>query len=205
MSILVHKMLEKLYEFPDRVLQPDEDRDQFLVPWGFTIYRTFYGPGSDDQWSKLLQTITTGTKYRLSIMDGGEDTVVTTKLLELLHLDARSDPTLLDGLTLEDVRKVYINGTGGQPMNVANDPWRVFFLADAQVLQDPELGLLKVVAAEYDPDAGYRHPQKFFGWITMPSATVVDLWDELDTYYLWQIVNFTTGGPGVYWDVDRIY
>ncbi|KAJ4381341.1 hypothetical protein N0V86_003690 [Didymella sp. IMI 355093] len=210
MSLLlsVQEMLNKLYEFPDRVVQPDEDRDQFLVPWGFTIYRTFYGPGSDEQWSNLLQTITTGTKHGLSKMEGGEHTVVTTKISELLYLDARSDPTLLNGLTLEDVRNLYVDGTGGQPMNVANDPWRVFFIADAQVLQDPHLGLLKVVAAGYDsvaaaPRNGLR--QRYFGWITMPSATVVDLWVELDGYYLWEIVDFTAGGPGAYWDVDEIY
>ena len=97
-TLPAHKMLDKLYEFPVRVIQPDEDCDQFLVPWGFTIYRTFYGPGFDEQWFKLLQTITAGTKHRLSEMEGGEDTVVTTKILELLHLDARSDRTLLNGL-----------------------------------------------------------------------------------------------------------
>jgi hypothetical protein len=206
-TLPVHKMLDKLYEFPDRVIQPDE-RDQFLVPWGFTIYRTFYGSGSDEQWTKLLQTITAGTKHRLSEMEGDEDNAITTKILQLLNLDARSDPTLLNDLTLDDVRRLYVDGTGGQPMNVAHDPWRVFLVADAQVLQDPHLGLLKVVAADYDsvtaaPRDGL--PQKYFGWITMPSATIVDLWGELDTYYLWQIVNFTAGGPGAYWDVDEIY
>ena len=113
-----------------------------------------------------------------------------------------------NGLTLEEVRRLYIDGTGGQPMNVANDPWCVFLVADAQVLQDSHLGLLKVVAADYDSIAAAPRnglPQKYFGWITMPSATVVDLWGELDTYYLWQIVNFTAGGPGAYWDVDEIY
>jgi hypothetical protein len=40
-------------------------------------------------------------------MKGGEDHVVTSKILKLLHLDAQSDITLLNGLTQEGVQKLY--------------------------------------------------------------------------------------------------
>jgi hypothetical protein len=38
---------------------------------------------------------------------GRKDDIVTSKISKLLHLDARSDTTLLNGLTHEDVRKLY--------------------------------------------------------------------------------------------------
>jgi hypothetical protein len=40
-------------------------------------------------------------------MKGDKDGVVTSKILKLFHLDARSDITLLNGLTREDVQKLY--------------------------------------------------------------------------------------------------
>ena len=46
-ALPAHKMLDKLYEFPNRVLQPDEDRDQFLMPWELTVHRTPYRYKSD--------------------------------------------------------------------------------------------------------------------------------------------------------------
>ncbi|KAH8732401.1 hypothetical protein GQ44DRAFT_697591 [Phaeosphaeriaceae sp. PMI808] len=211
MAPRVQRMLRDLYRFPlDRYVMPEEDRDQFLEHWGFTIYRTFYGPGSDEKWSKLLQNITAGTEDRLNRMDGAEDTPVTTKVWGLFKLDARSDPTLLDGLTLEDVRKLYLEGAGGRPMNVDRSIWRLFLLADAEVLGDSDLRLLKVAAADYDPVAAVPKnrragPQHYFGWITMPSTTALDLWNELDSYTLGEIADSTSGGPGAYWDPDNCW
>lgn len=54
--------------------------------------------------------------------EGGEETVAATEVLEFLRLDARSDPSLLDGLTLEHEPKLYADGTKVQPRNSANDP-----------------------------------------------------------------------------------
>jgi hypothetical protein len=92
---------------------PGEDLEQFLQPWGSTIYRTFYGPRSDERWAKLLQTITAGVGSGLNEMNGAEDTAATAKVLGLFKLNARSDPALLAGLALEDVRKLYLEGGWG--------------------------------------------------------------------------------------------
>jgi hypothetical protein len=77
----IQSILEDCYRYPDRYIMPGEDLEQFLQPWGSTIYRTFYGPRSDERWAKLLQTITAGVGSGLNEMNGAEDTAATAKVL----------------------------------------------------------------------------------------------------------------------------
>jgi hypothetical protein len=64
---------------------------------------------------------------------------------KLLKPDARSDPAVLDGLTLEQVRQLYHDGTGSPPMN--RQGWRSFMIADTELLVNPDSGVIKCVAA----------------------------------------------------------
>jgi len=207
------KFLQDLYDFPPgRIVEPWEDKDQFLTHWGFTIYRTHYGPDSDHQWSSLLKHIISGVEASLLELEENDTEYdkqpgAATKALHQFRLDARSDVAMLDGLALEEVRELYLDGSGGQPMNTENRPWRLFLLADAQVLQDPDLRLVKAAAADYDPGAlvsrnNRSGPQRYFGWITMPTTAVCNLYAQLDTFWLEQIVNRTAGGPGAFWDPE---
>jgi hypothetical protein len=198
-----------LYRFPSNQVIEKEEIEQYSRPWGFTIYRTFYGPGSEEQWQKLLHTATVSAKGYLGRMkDVQENPELTAKVLDQFSLDPRSDPTTLDGLTLEDVRQLYLDQRGGQPLNVDRYQRRLFFLADDQVLQDPDVARLKVAAADYDAVAAVPTnlrfgPQRYFGWMTMPTTAVFDLWNELEHFDLEEIINHTSpGGPGVYWDPD---
>ena len=70
------------------------------------------------------------------------------------------------------------------------------------MLQDPELGLLKVAAAGYDPVAAVpMHGRKrYFGKITMPTSTVLDLYLELEGFQFNNITKRTPDGPGAFWD-----
>ncbi|EAT83642.1 hypothetical protein SNOG_08474 [Parastagonospora nodorum SN15] len=129
------------------------EADDGWTYWGFTIYRTYHGPDSDEQWSALLEKITDGVGESLTYLeevDKNPDAV--TKALLHFRTDARSDAATLDGMSLQDVRFAFLDGVGGQPMNTEeNYPWRLFLLADAQVLQNPDLSLIKVAAPHYDP------------------------------------------------------
>lgn len=151
---------------------PDEWWDQFNVNWGFTIYRTFYGSESDEQWRRLLQKITTGAEDEVAVLDGGSDRAnAEIKVLNLFRMDPRSDANALDGKTMEDVRQLYLEGYGGELMNASSNAPRIFLLADERVLADPELGVLHIVAADYDPIAAIPRnfrmgPQRYFGWLT---------------------------------------
>jgi hypothetical protein len=210
MSDPIQRMLDKCYDYPKRTIEPDEDLEQFLKPWGFIIYRTFYGPGSDETWTQLLESITAGVEHSLSRMDGSDDNAA--KVLGLFKLDARSDPARLSDATLEDVRALYQEGEWPgaiQLVNMNNDPWRVFLLADVEVLgENTDFRRLKAVEGDYDPVARVPKnkrggPQRYFGWITMAATSVADLWSEFDSYYL-EGVNYGTE-PGAFWDPDHIF
>jgi len=79
----ITKFVDHLYQYP-RVDQlhvypkdwddkPEEDKkqfmEQFLEHWGYAIYRTYYGPGSDEQWTKLLENITDGVGKGLAELE----------------------------------------------------------------------------------------------------------------------------------------
>lgn len=209
MTPRITKFIETLRKIPDDALYSEINSDKYLQPWGFTTYRTYYGPASSQQWESLLGKITLGVKERLRAHGGSkEDPAMITKAEDLFNLDARSDPSTLDGLTLEQVRHLYHESGGGQPMNTDKDPWRVFILADEEVLTNPDLGVIKVVAADYDAVACIPRnprfgPQRYFGWLKMSSAHVLTLWFQLEIYTLEQVGNHTEGGPGAWWDAEH--
>lgn len=204
----ITKFVDGLRKIPDGEHVYEMNLDKYLQPWGFTIYRTYYGSGSDQQWEKLLVNITNGVKDRLRAHGGSkEDPAMITRAEELFKLDARSDPAALDSLALEDVRQFYHERTGGQPMNTDKGPWRVFILVDAEVLANPELDIIKCVAADYDaaacvPKNSFFGPQRYFGWLRVASKHVLTLWFELEIYDFEQIGNHTAGGPGAWWDPE---
>lgn len=91
------------------------EADDGWTYWGFTIYRTYYGPSSDQQWSQLLTNISNGVAENLSDMneaDKNPDAV--TKALRHYRMDARSDPAM-EGSIIEDVRHFYLSASGGEP------------------------------------------------------------------------------------------
>ncbi|KAH6883153.1 hypothetical protein BKA58DRAFT_31352 [Alternaria rosae] len=210
--LYTYPRVDQLHMYPkDWNNQPEEDKkqflEQFLDHWGYTIYRTYYGPGSDEKWVKLLKIITDGVEKGLAKLkeaDNKPDAV--TKARDWFRLDARSLPTTLDGLTIEDVRQVYREGNGGQPMRgLQRNNWgtAIFLVADAQVLQEPDLNLLKVGDAKYDPVAAVPKnprvgPQRYFGWFTIPTTAVLDFYNWMDIFTFEE--TFRQALPGTQWD-----
>ncbi|KAI4952568.1 hypothetical protein J4E91_003040 [Alternaria rosae] len=195
-------------QFLDHLYEAEENREQLLVSWGYTIYRTYHGPGSDEQWTKLLNDITNGVGKGLTEMDGADNRPdAITKARNQFRLDARSLAATLDGLTMEDVRKVYRQGSEGQPMKgLQCNNWQnaIFLLADAQVLQDPELSLVKVLDADYDPARAVPKnprygPQRNFGWLTIPTTAILDFYNYLDMPFTFDELE-DLAGQGKHWD-----
>jgi hypothetical protein len=113
----------------------------------------------------------------------GEDLDKISKLWSLSKLDARSDPATLS-VTRDGIRQIYRDAVGGSPMGMIttlNPDHQIFLLADEEVLQDPDLSLLKVVQADYAPDE-YKDdgPQRYYGWMTMDPGSLIYLWAELE-------------------------
>jgi len=155
--------------------------------WGFTIYRTAYGPSTDEQWQQLLEEIRAQAHAAtLRLCETTADDPAMQWLWSLFRLDARSDPAL-DGLSMEQVRLLYRNGDGGVAMNADFRSHRVFLFADAEVLSKANAILVKCVEADYEAaDYVPRHSRGglgkhyYFGWMPMKAPEVVALWKELE-------------------------
>lgn len=200
--------METITEFLDHLYKAEEDQVQSLVQWGYTIYRTYHGPRSDEQWTKLLKNIADGVGKGLPQMEDAKNKPdAVTKARDQFRLDARSLPATLDGLTMESVRRVYREGSGGQPMRgLQCNNWQnaIFLLADAQVLQDPDLSLVKVLDADYNPARAVPKnprygPQRNFGWLTIPTTAVLDFYNYLDMPFTFDELE-DLAGQGKHWD-----
>lgn len=97
----IKEFLEHLYKPPEgRLIWPEEDQQQFLIHWGYTIYRTYYGPGSDEKWSKLLKNIIDDVeKGLIEVEEVDEEPDAVTKIRDQFRLDGRSLPATLGGST----------------------------------------------------------------------------------------------------------
>tara|TARA_R110002003_G_scaffold118_6_gene10554 strand:- start:478 stop:1092 length:615 start_codon:yes stop_codon:yes gene_type:complete len=167
--------------------------------WGYTIYRTAYGPSTDQRWQQLLEKIQTQAyAATLRVCKTTADDPTVQQVWSLFRLDARSDPAL-KGLSMEQLRLLYRNGDGGVPMNADLRSHRVFLLADEEVLSDADAFLVKCVEADYEaadhvPRNTRLGGQRYFGWMPMRSAEIVELWKELEFNDLERIAPRTIAG-----------
>ena len=167
--------------------------------WGFTIYRTYYGPTSQQAWETLLSKITLGTQESAEEMtDSDADDSEFQQMMSLFRLDARSDEGTLSGLDMDQLRAVYRDRVGGMPMNADfQDHYQLFLLVDEEVLADPELEIVKCNydAAQHVPrNSRLGGAQRYFGWMKMKVETVPYLWNELGYWTLDSIAPQTIAG-----------
>ncbi|SPJ71140.1 uncharacterized protein FTOL_00868 [Fusarium torulosum] len=145
------------YDVPDNYVMSEKEQAKIdnaepsLVGWGFTVYRTYYGPGSDENWNTLLSKAKEEADKELMAYVIGGDEETAEKLKPLFRLDARSDPALLDGLSLAELCKVYKDKMGGEPEPVHQ--FCVFLVAEEQVLNQIGQGnfIIKAVDADRPP------------------------------------------------------
>lgn len=149
--------------------------------WGFTVYRTGYGPSSDEQWQRLLQTIQTHAYEKtLSVTCLPEDDPGFQQIRSPFRIDARSDAALA-GLDVDQLRLLYNNNIdGGPPMNADLRSHRVFLVADDEILSDVDASTVKCVEADYQaadhiPRNTRLGGQRYFGWMSMRAGSVVEL------------------------------
>ncbi|KAI8208227.1 hypothetical protein K4K52_001541 [Colletotrichum sp. SAR 10_76] len=158
---------------------------EYYRSWGFTIYRTAYGPATDAQWRILLDKIRT---QAVSEVDGyvetGEEDVAA-QLKSVFVLDARSDAALLADKTMDE----------SLPVMHDEPNQRAFLLADDEVLEgvnrDPyfwvkcvEADFVERCLSEADRDTGARGRGRtaagtWSGWMKMTTRSVVDLCAEM--------------------------
>lgn len=177
---------------------PDPGPEDLYGEWGFTIYRTAYGPRTDTYWEALLQTIRGNLRASITQYYEGidrdepvsEDEKEAGKLLlNLFRLDERSGLNLKDK-SLDDLRDSYHKEPFrwrkfyDDPHNPKDEPWPcIFFVADDEVLKRVEAGtyIFKCVDMdfyhrEYKPHP--RVPQSYWGWMPITPLAVLPLWQE---------------------------
>ncbi|KAM6525191.1 Hypothetical protein NCS54_00812900 [Fusarium falciforme] len=163
--------------------------------WGFTVYRTYYGPSNDENWDKLL---TTAKREAMEEAMKWSDDESGEKLKPLFRLDARSDASLLSGVDRRGLIQMYNNGVGGPPMPTRGP--RVFLYTDEEILNQVSQGTfnLKAVDAEEEPreDIPPEEGDEFFGqpryWGCMKIETrqVLELlggleWSHTECVIMW--------------------
>jgi hypothetical protein len=108
---------------------------------------------------------TTVLATRSKCKDKGEDIHDTAMISKNFKLDARSESATLDGLTMDEFSQIYRNEVGGSPMEARNSltpNHQIFLLADEEVLQNLDSGVLKVVQAA--PVEG-ADPECYYQWL----------------------------------------
>lgn len=181
----LQRVLEGLEQFPSDTDSPYPlEEIQPPANWGFTIYRTYYGPSSDDNWNKMLVATKKHAEEELMTYDDDEENE---KLKELFRLDARSDPSLLSGLDRKALCQTYHEGKGGKPM--PQNEGFVFLLADEEVLNQVGEGtfIVKAVDAEETPreEIPLREDDDeptYWGWMRMETRQLLELWGELEWF-----------------------
>ena len=78
--------------------------------WGYTLYRTAYGPGTDEQWAMLVETIRTAVRFSLECLQreaeskrDDEEAHAAQVLQGLFRLDPRSDYDTLQGKDMDEL------------------------------------------------------------------------------------------------------
>ncbi|KAF2731445.1 hypothetical protein EJ04DRAFT_367798 [Polyplosphaeria fusca] len=206
------EFLQSLLRLPDdQIIPPDADLSPFYRTWGFTVFRTSYKDGSDQHWQSLLDKIAS----QVSIVVLGSDSSrqgnpVAQQIMSLFRLDARSKFELLNNLEMDQVRQLYKDGVGGQPMNSDERSRRCFLLADDEVLEGVSYNESWVkcvdvdyIAADHIPRNTRLGGQRYFGWMKMATQSVSQLWDMLGSRHLVGIAPPTIGGSHLtVWESD---
>ncbi|KAL2687925.1 hypothetical protein Neosp_005495 [[Neocosmospora] mangrovei] len=139
--------------------------------WGYTIYRTYYGPESDEHWDTLLDALKRQTSLALAYHE--DDEVYNSnmrqrrwghcshknkdeymddleRLKKLFHLDPRENSSLLDGLDVRQLRKVCLDEHTEAEKTMAGRMFHFALVADEAVLKDIARGEFVVKAVAYD-------------------------------------------------------
>ncbi|RFN43181.1 hypothetical protein FIE12Z_12583 [Fusarium flagelliforme] len=156
--------------------------------WGYPIYRTYYGPGSDESWNELLHSLKQQTRLGLGAFEE-EDQEDVQKLKDLFHLNSYEDPTTLEGLDVKGLRQFCNYYQFGISTAFADCLFHFVLMADKSVLEDIKKGtfVVKAVSLLWDGHPGW-------GFNTESALHFFGPEEDLDTY-IWagDLANEETG------------
>ncbi|CAG7557851.1 unnamed protein product [Fusarium equiseti] len=160
----------------------------FFRPWGYPIYRTYYGSGSDESWNELLYSLKQQTRLGLGAFED-EDQNDVQKLKELFHLNAYEDPATLEGLDVRGLRQFCNKHQFDISTAFSDCLFHFVLMADKSVLEDIKKGtfVVKAVSLSWDGHPGW-------GCDTENALHFLGPEEDLDTY-IWagDLANEETG------------
>ncbi|KAF5259703.1 hypothetical protein FOXYS1_9668 [Fusarium oxysporum] len=179
--------------------QRDPANAQYYRNWGFTVYRTYYGPDSDKHWETLIDAMTRQTHLALGYhetemiyqedqrqkwglyADKSDYVDDINRLKKLFRLTVRDDSSVLDGLDIPRIRDLCRKELPEASKNIEGAKACFVFVADEAVLNDIARGVfvIKVVGYNWDED---RIGQ---GWMRIPTGEVLTFWESL---LLWDFI-----------------
>lgn len=171
------------------------DNFKHYRPWGFTIYRTYYGKESDEHWHSLLHSLRHQTKLAFGAFEKDKETDQDDRQLlkELFELDVYEDPSQLDGLGERGLREfcnaeiskatkvvqkaiheITVSTRPVEKQGMSDYVYGFVLLADEAVLKDIEKGesIVKTVSLYWDGYAGW-------GWMRIPTGYLLEFWNFL--------------------------
>ncbi|TVY67893.1 hypothetical protein Focb16_v003052 [Fusarium oxysporum f. sp. cubense] len=150
------------------------DNLQYYCQWGYTIYRTYYGPESDRYWNVLLNSLMQQTRLAFGCFEDQDDVDQrdVQLLKDLFHLDTREDASLLDGLDVRGVRELFQREGLEGKRAMADRLWNFVLVADESVLKDvaSRESIVKAVSL------GWYEGLSGWGWMRIPTSYLLDLW-----------------------------
>ncbi|KAF7553489.1 hypothetical protein G7Z17_g3625 [Cylindrodendrum hubeiense] len=185
----VSELINLLYRPPRGATKQQRDREspenfKYYGNWGFTIYRTYYAPESDQYWDMLLGALRRQTMLALSHYDdkieyedeyGDEYRVDIERLRKLFRLDTREYVSLLDGLDVRGIREICLYEHDSFEKTMAGRMFHFALLADEAVLTDIANGEFVVKAVAYD----WEEKGEYWGWMRIPTGYLLELWQSL--------------------------
>lgn len=161
--------------------------------WGFPIYRTYYGPESNEHWDTLLDILKRQTQLALGFLEidseykhdierlhrpyenKDEYLEELTRLKKLFLLDPREDQALLDGLDIRQLRELCESEHPEAKKTMSSGYFSFVLVADKAVLEDIARSEFIVKTLAY----GWREGGLNWDWMRIPSGCLLELWHSL--------------------------
>ncbi|EWG55823.1 hypothetical protein FVEG_17601 [Fusarium verticillioides 7600] len=163
----------------------------YYKSWGFNIYRTYYGKGSDKHWAMLLDALKRQTYLALRDLEEDREYELDNRrrihhhqnkqqymedleiFRKLFHLEAREGPEL-EGLDIYQVREISAEENKEGKVITVGGRVQYVLVADEAVLRNIAEGEFVVKAVAYKWDRSMN-----WGWMRIPTGYLFEFWQSL--------------------------
>ncbi|KAM0354958.1 hypothetical protein ACHAPU_000799 [Fusarium lateritium] len=172
---------------------------KYYRPWGYTIYRTYYGSETDKHWETLLYSLKAQTNLALGFYDRrdnpeeldrfegtrlfwpvvfkdeGELQEEVSRIRRLFQLETREDVSCLDGTNIHQLRELCLGELLTMEKTMVGHEFNIVLVADKAVFDDIARGESIVKVVKFD----WTDVDDDWGWMKIASGYLLELWHTL--------------------------